>query len=93
MRNVEWNISGILSDDDYFLTIGMSNAHLVEDVGILAGAITNYYGSFINKSNNILNNRRVIPSVVSATTLHFICCSGSLNRLPDLGESSKRHHR
>lgn len=70
VRNIEWYISWVLGNDDHFLAIGMGNPHLIEDVGILPGAVTNHYRSFVNQSDNVLDSCRVIPSIVGTATIH-----------------------
>lgn len=46
--NIEWDVGGILGDDDDFLSEGMGYAHLVEYVGILTCAVTNDYRGLVD---------------------------------------------
>src|SRR3546814_10493224 len=94
MPKVERNVRRVLSDENHLASERVSNACLVKHVWITPRAVANHDTRTVDERHHILNDRRVLPNIVSATTAQARIGSSLLDRHVNVVERCvERHHR
>ncbi len=80
MSDIERYVALVLCNQDNFTTQSVSNASLLENVGIPPRHIANNNSRAIDERNYILDYAVMIPNIISPLTDHPGCSGGCVDR-------------
>ena len=91
---VKWNIALTLCDQDYLPPQRVGDAHFIENIWVPTRTVTHYDAGTVNKRNHILNDRGILPNVISPPAPKPRIGSGLPYTIINRVESGiERHHR